>query len=109
MAAFIVSALVGVLCVAIGICNCKGNISMLHSYHTKRVAEEDRLPLGKRVGIGTILMGVGIIANSALSAIGVLTETDLFTWVGMGIMGIFLLVGTVIALKAIAKYNKGIF
>ena len=51
MPAFIVSALVGVVCIVLGISNMKGNISSLHSYHRSRVSEEDRIPFGRMVGL----------------------------------------------------------
>ena len=43
MPAFIVSALVGIVCIVLGVSNMKGNISSLHSYHRNRVSEEDRI------------------------------------------------------------------
>lgn len=56
MAGFVGSFIVGVVCIVLGISNMRGNISSLHSYHRKRVSEEDRVPLGKKVGLGTILV-----------------------------------------------------
>ena len=50
MPAFIVTALVGVVCIVLGISNMKGNISSLHSYHRNRVSEEDRIPFCKNSG-----------------------------------------------------------
>ena len=67
MPAFIVSALVGIVCIVLGVSNMKGNISSLHSYHRNRVSEEDRIPFGKKVGLGTIIIGVGIIMSTASS------------------------------------------
>ena len=60
MAGNIVTFLVGVVCIVLGISNMRGNISSLHSYHRSRVSEEDRIPFGKQVGLGTIIVGIGI-------------------------------------------------
>ena len=61
MPAFIISFFVGVICIILGISNRKGNISSLHSYHRHRVSEEDRIPFGKKVGLGTLVIGCAII------------------------------------------------
>ena len=52
----LVPVLVGLIVIMLGIINLNGNISLLHRYHRKRVAEEDRIPFGRMVGIGTILV-----------------------------------------------------
>ena len=75
MAGFIVSAIIGVICIILGISNTQGNISSLHYYHRHRVSEEERIPFGKQVGLGTIIIGVGIILFSILSAITLYTES----------------------------------
>ena len=82
MPAFIVSALVGIVCIVLGVSNMKGNISSLHSYHRNRVSEEDRIPFGKKVGLGTIIIGVGIIMFSALSVVTLYTDNEVFTLIG---------------------------
>ncbi len=105
----VVTLAVGFLCIGIGIANRRGNISMLHSYHIHRVKEEDKLPLGKKVGIGMIILGSGIVISSVFSFFAVLTQNEIFEHIGMGIMGAGIGVGLVISLKAISKYNKGIF
>ena len=55
MAGFIVSIIVGVVCIVLGISNMRGNISSLHAYHRAKVSEEDRIPFGKRVGLGAVV------------------------------------------------------
>lgn len=109
MIGFIVSALVGVICITLGISNMKGNINSLHSYHRHRVTEEDRIPFGRLVGLGTIIIGVGVIVMSALSAVSVYTENELFTWIGMGVMAVGFIVGISVTFYGMIKYNKGIF
>ena len=109
MLEFLVPAAIGVLCIVLGISHTKGNTSSLHSYHRKRVSEEDRIPFGKKVGLGTILVGCAILAYSALSAAAVATENQFFVWIGTAIMILGLVIGLGITFYAMIKYNKGIF
>ena len=109
MAGFIVALLVGIVCIILGISNMRGNISSLHSYHRHRVSEENRLPFGKKVGLGTITIGIGIFVFSCLSATTLYTENEVYILVGSAIMIISIIVGLVISFYAMIKYNKGIF
>ena len=109
MAGNIVTFLVGVVCIVLGISNMRGNISSLHSYHRSRVSEEDRIPFGKQVGLGTIIVGIGIIVFSVLSSVTLYTENDIFILVGTAVLVIGIILGLVISFRAMIKYNKGIF
>ena len=109
MAGNIVTFLVGVVCIVLGISNMRGNISSLHSYHRSRVSEEDRIPFGKQVGLGIIIVGIGIIVFSVLSSVTLYTENDIFILVGTAILIIGIILGFVISFRAMIKYNKGIF
>ena len=105
----IVTFLVGVVCIVLGISNMRGNISSLHSYHRHRVSEEDRIPFGKQVGLGTIIIGVGIMVFSVLSSVTLYTENDIFILIGTAILIIGIILGLVISFRAMIKYNKGVF
>ena len=109
MAGNIVTFLAGVVFIVLGISNMRGNISSLHSYHRSRVSEEDRIPFGKQVGLGTIIVGIGIIVFSVLSSVTLYTENDIFILVGTAILIIGIILGLVISFRAMIKYNKGIF
>ena len=109
MAGNIVTFLVGVVCIVLGISNMRGNISSLHSYHRSRVSEEDRIPFGKQVGLGTIIVGIAIIVFSVLSSVTLYTENDIFILVGTAVLIIGIILGLVISFRAMIKYNKGIF
>ena len=109
MAGNIVTFLVGVVCIVLGISNMQGNISSLHSYHRSRVSEEDRIPFGKQVGLGTIIVGIGITVFSVLSSVTLYTENDIFILVGTAVLIIGIILGLVISFRAMIKYNKGIF
>lgn len=105
----VITFFVGVVVIFFGIKNMRGNISSLHSYHRNRVAQEDVLPFGKKVGLGTIIIGSGIIVFSILSAITFYTENDLFITIGTVILIAAMIVGAFISFRAMIKYNKGIF
>ena len=105
----IVAFLVGVVFIVLGISNMRGNISSLHSYHRSRVSEEDRIPFGKQVGLGIIIVGIGIIVFSVLSSVTLYTENDIFILVGTAVLIIGIILGLVISFRAMIKYNKGIF
>lgn len=105
----VVTVLVGVMCIVIGILNRKGNISMLHSYHRKRVSEEDELPFGKKVGLGMIIIGVTVILGGIFLALSEFLSQEILSYIGTGIMVVGIITGTIIAFSAMKKYNKGIF
>ena len=109
MSGFIVSALVGVLCIVIGIVNMKGNISSLHEYHRHRVSEEDRLPFGKMVGLGTVIIGIGVILFSGFGFLTLHTGQEFYTIIGTAIMILSMVIGLALSFYAMKKYNKGIF
>ena len=109
MMEFIVPFIIGVVLIVLGISNMRGNISSLHSYHRHRVSEEDRIPFGKQVGLGTVIIGVGIIIFSILSAITLYTENNIFVLIGIAVLIVGIIVGLVLSFKAMIKYNKGIF
>ena len=101
MSEFIMQAVAGAVIVIVGILNIKGNISLLHSYHRKRVKDEDVRPFGKKIGIGAIIIGCTVIAAGA---VGLFFEN---------IVNIVLIAGFIpgfiFIVYALLKYNKGIF
>lgn len=109
MGAFVVSFLVGVVCLVLGFVNRSGNISTLHEYHRSRVSEEDRIPFGRKVGLGTVIIGAGIMAFSILGTVTLYTEKDLFILIGTALMLLTIVIGMAITFAAMKKYNKGIF
>lgn len=109
MAGYIVTFIVGVICIILGVSNMRGNISSLHSYHRHRVSEEDRVPFGKQVGLGTVIIGIGIVIFSVLLAVTIYTENDIFVLIGTAGMIVGIIIGMIISFKAMIRYNKGIF
>ena len=104
----IISILVGIACLVIGILNMKGNISMLHSYHINNIKEEDKVPFGKMVGKGMIIVAVSLIIYGGLFIPAEITKENLYMTVANVVLGIGLVIGMGICLYAIKKYNKKI-
>ncbi|MBQ4572152.1 MAG: hypothetical protein IJA80_02610 [Clostridia bacterium] len=109
MDSYIVPIILGAFCVVLGILNTKGNISSLHWYHRQRVAEDDIVPFGKMVGLGTIIIGISLVVFGGLSFATESLKNDLFMLIGTVILIVGIVVGIVLSFYAMIKYNKGIF
>ena len=109
MSQWIVMLGLGILIIVLGISNRKGNIASIHWYHRKRVTEEERIPFGKLVGLGTIIIGVCFLVSSVLSFVAEHYEKELYSQIGGVIVAAGLVVGLGISFYAMFKYNKGIF
>ena len=109
MLEYIVVLIIGIACIVIGIMNTKGHISMMHSYHRKRVSEADRLPFGRLVGTGTILIGAALVVFGVLSYVAGRLQNPVYETIGTGIMIVSFIVGLGLNFYAMMKYNKGIF
>ena len=105
----IITFFIGVLCIFMGALNMKGNISLLHSYHTKRVSEKDRIPFGKKIGLGTIIIGISIVIFSTLLFLTSFVFNEIIIHVANAILITGIIVGIAISFVAMIKYNKGIF
>ena len=99
----------GLIFIAIGVSNMMGNISSLHSYHRNKVAPEDVKPLGRCVGIGMIVCAVGCITFGTLDIIANRTANGALTLIGTAVMMVMIIIGCVISIASIIKYNKGLF
>ena len=109
MAAFITVSGLGILIAILGIINMTGNISSLHWYHRQRVAEENRKPFGKLVGLGTMIIGFAIIVFGVLLLIFEYTQIEALVIVGVVELIVSIIVGMIISFYAMKKYNGGIF
>jgi len=109
MVGYVIAFVIGVICIVLGISNMKGNISSLHSYHRHRVSEENRIPFGKQIGLGTVIIGIGIIAFSILSAVTLYVKNNIFILIGSVVLIVGFIVGMIMSFKAMKKYNGGIF
>ena len=109
MVASITVAGLGLLACVLGIINMTGNISSLHSYHRKRVTEEERKPFGKLVGLGTLLVGIAMVVFGVLFLMFEKTQLDLYVILGTILLIAGIVAGMAISFYAMMKYNKGIF
>lgn len=55
--------ILGIFISTLGIVNMKGNISTIHSYNRRKVAEEDVPKYGRAVGTGTLVIGVSLVLS----------------------------------------------
>ncbi len=101
--------LLGILIAVMGVINMTGNVNSLHSYHRHRVSEQDRLPFGRMVGSGTLIVGVGVIVFSVLMMIYHATEAESLVWIATAVMLVCIIVGLALSFWGMIKYNKGVF
>ncbi len=101
--------IVGALLIVSGVFNIKGNLKIIHSYHYKRVKEEDKLAFGKLVGIGSIIIGIALIIAGILMAIKFFTAVLVLEIVAESISVVGLVFGITLCFYAMFKYNKGLF
>ena len=104
----IISAILGIVIIVLGILHTKGNLSLLHSYHKERVAEEDKAPFGKLVGLGTIIVGATLVVTGGLSVASSILTVDL-SIISTVVLVVGLVAGLCLNFYAMIKYNKGIF
>ena len=109
MNTFLGTAAVGIIVIIFGIMNMRGNISTLHRYHRNRVSEEDRIPFGKKVGLGTIIVGCAVICKACLQFAAEKGGTASLDTLGTVLLVIGLALGFAFIIYAMIKYNKGIF
>ena len=109
MTEFLTTAAIGLLVSILGIVNMTGNISTLHSYHRKRVSEENRKPFGRLVGLGTLIIGISLIIFSVMQLASEKTEAELYTIIGTALLILGVAVGAILSVYAIKKYNGSIF
>lgn len=102
MKELIIESIIGMVLVIVGVVHMFGKISLLHSYHRKRVKEEDKKPFGILVGIGCILIGIAILIAGILTYLAYDAIANVVLIVGM-------VVGIIFIFYAMFKYNKGIF
>lgn len=101
--------ILGTFIIVLGIFNMRGNISSIHWYHRRRVTEENRIPFGRLVGGGTVIIGISLIMYALLWVVEDMTETGLYTMIGVIVIAAGIVIGLGLSLWGMIKYNKGIF
>lgn len=80
----------------------KEQITLIHSYHYKKVSELDKKYYTEQMGKGIIVIGIGILLTGIIDFV---TNT-LYGWIFFGIGFVW---GFAIIILAQKKYNGGIF
>ena len=109
MTTLISTVIIGIIISAIGAMNMTGNISSLHSYHRKRVSEENKKPFGKLVGLGTLIIGISLIIFGLLTYLTDTSGNPVYTVIGTVQLIAFIILGAGLSFYAMKKYNGGIF
>ncbi|MBQ8320757.1 MAG: hypothetical protein IJX92_00135 [Clostridia bacterium] len=99
----------GILIAVIGVINMSGNISSIHRYHRMKVTEADIKPFGKLVGLGTLIIGISLVLYGTLYLAFNMTQNGLLLILGAAELIVCIVIGLIISLYAMIKYNKGIF
>ena len=109
MEAYLIPVVLGIILIILGIQNMRGNISSLYSYHRKRVTEEDRVPFGKTVGTGTILIGCSLILEAVFRLAAIMMKIPILETFATVVIAIGLIIGGALIFYAMIKFNKGLF
>jgi len=94
--------ILGIFLIILGYFNMQGNIGSIHRYHRHRVQPEDILPFGRLMGMGTAIVGAGLILFAVL-------EYLLLPVIAAVLLCIAAAAGLGISFYAMIRYNKGIF
>ncbi len=92
----------GLCFIMLGIYNIKGNISSIHWYNRTKVTTDDSFKYARFIGIGTVVIGSGMIVTEVLKLIFDIEEIAY-------LLILVVVVGLIFILYAQIKYNKGLF
>ena len=92
----------GLMLIILGVFNMRGDISSIHWYNRWRISEADRLPYGRWMGAGTMVIGGSLALTGVVQMVA---ERE--AWNYIILLGA--VVGVALMLWAQFKYNKGIF
>lgn len=93
---------IGTLLTVLGIFNMKGNIASIHWYNRRKVTKENQKPYCMCMGLGTLIIGVSLIAAGIIQVFAGVEVGSIFIAVGV-------VIGLVLMLYAQFKYNRGLF
>ena len=101
--------ILGIFLMFLGANNMRGKIGSIHWYHRRRVREEDILPFGRLMGLGTVFCGAGAICLGLMMWLGQQTGKAVFADNGAAAVIAGLAAGLALSVYAMLKYNRGIF
>jgi preprotein translocase subunit Sss1 len=80
----------------------KEQITLIHSYHYKKVSKENKKDYTEEIGKSIIIIGIGMLATGIIDYITKMVYGWLF-------LTIFFILGFIKIFKAQKKYNDGMF
>lgn len=92
----------GAIITALGIYNIRGNIGSIHWYNRRKVSKENQLPYCRLVGVGTMIVGIGLISAGVIQALAGAAAAA-------AIIVCSTAVGLTLVLIAQFRYNHGLF
>ena len=99
----LIPVFVGIALVGMGyFIGVKQKISLVHSYHYKNVAEEDKPNFCKKVGLGNALIGIAVLCVPVLRPL--VGETA-----ALAIAGVTAIAAGALVISTIIKYNHSLF
>lgn len=99
----LVPVFVGIVLLGMGyFIGVKQKISLVHSYHYKNVAEEDKPDFCKKVGLGNALIGIAVLCVPVLRPL--IGETA-----ALAIAGVTAVAAGALVISTIIKYNHSLF
>lgn len=99
--------LLGALIVVIGIRNLKGDVAAPRGNGRTKVSEEDRIPFGKKLGTGTVLVGAAVIARAFAGLAADRSGMPLLNTIGTGVLIAGLAAGAGFIFYALIRYGRG--
>lgn len=93
---------IGTLLTILGIFNMKGNIASIHWYNRRKVTKENQKPYCLCMGLGTLIIGVGMIASGVIQVFAGIEVGAIF-------IAVSVVIGLILMLYAQFKYNRGLF
>lgn len=81
---------------------CKGNIQLIHKYHYTNLDSKDVKSYTRKMGIGAMIVGIGIIL---MPIINLISHSDAGYYIGLTAI----IVGTIFLVIIVIKYNGTLF
>lgn len=99
----LVTAFVGLVLLGMGyFIGVKQKIGLVHSYHYKNVAEEDKPDFCKKVGLGNVIIGIAVLCVPVL-------RPQIGESAALAIAGVAAVGAGVLVISTILKYNHSLF
>lgn len=95
----IIADSVAIICFFIARSIAKGNINLIHSYHTKKVKEKDKKPYCLLIAKGHYIIVAGLLISSVFAYLNITLGVLVSLFLGI-------IVGSFVMYKAQTKYNR---